>query len=210
MILALTWSLAVVSCALPPLDGSTRFEGKRISKVTIVYQGRKWVDEERLRRLMTMKKGSVYSGHAADADIKSLYESGLVDDVVIRKIPDYGKVRVQALITTSIGIPGPGPHVAIVGNSTFSDQRLFNEGFKGKALGRLFIRARVETAGRRMEAYYHRMGFTGATVALDVQRSRMWPLHPAYEQTYHLQVEEGPKPLAPVELLIPSKIVKNR
>ncbi|RYD24424.1 MAG: hypothetical protein EOP88_00010 [Verrucomicrobiaceae bacterium] len=190
MMLALTWPLAMVSCTFPPLDGSARYEGRRISKVTIVHQGRKWVDEERLRNLMTMKKGAVYSGHAADEDLKSLYESQLVDDAFIRVAPDHGQVQVKAVVTTRPGL-GAGPHVLLVGNNAFSDQKLFLEGFKGNGNSRLFYRTKVEIAGKKMEAYYRRMGFSGATVRLDTKRSKMWPLHALPEQEYYLQVEEG-------------------
>jgi outer membrane protein assembly factor BamA len=206
--LSLAGALAMVSCATPPFASSTSFEGRRISKVAIICPGPGTVDEERLRSLMTMKKGSVYSGHAADEDIKSLYESGLVDDVFIRVAPDHGQVRVKAVISTRSGI-GAGPYVVIIGNSTFSDQRLFKEGFTKNPRGFLFYGTRVEIAGKRMEAYYHRMGFTGATVGLDVKRSKMWPLHALKDQEYYLRVDEGMQTAAPVKHHTPVRTWRN-
>ena len=57
------------------------FEGKKISEVSIRYVGKKTVDEARLRNLMSTKAGSIYRSENLDNDIKTLYESGLVDNV---------------------------------------------------------------------------------------------------------------------------------
>lgn len=207
---ALPCTLALMSCALPPIDGSTRFEGKRISGVTIDYRGRKTVDEERLRNEMAMKEGTVYSKDAADEDIRSLYESGLVDDVMIRVDPHGREVRVKALVTTGPGMPGPGPHLAIMGNSFFSDQRLFKVGFKVTPSLRSCSRVHAEVAARRMRAYYRRMGFTEAEVTLDLQRSKMKPQHAAESQVYYLRVEEGPQTRVPLDLHVPVKTWRSR
>lgn len=200
--------LALASCSLPPVDGSTRLEGRRISEVRIIYQGRETVNVERLRRLMAMKEGSVYSKDAADEDIKSLYESGLVDDVIIRKESYGSEVRVRALITTSTGT-GQGPYFAIIGNSSFSDQKLFKEGFKGIP-PRFWSRVRAEVAARKMRGYYRRMGFTEAEVTLDRQRSKMGPWHAWENQAYYLQVEEGPRTGIPLEYHTPMKTWRTR
>ncbi|TAG11569.1 MAG: hypothetical protein EAZ42_00460, partial [Verrucomicrobia bacterium] len=67
--------------SLSGISHAQDFEGKTISQVEIRYVGPKTVDEERLRNLMVSKAGSAYRAENLDNDIKSLYESGLVDDV---------------------------------------------------------------------------------------------------------------------------------
>ncbi|HEX7261678.1 MAG TPA: POTRA domain-containing protein, partial [Luteolibacter sp.] len=73
---------AITSLSVLALAGTLHaqdFEGKNISDVSIRYNGAKTVDEARLRNLMATKAGTTYRAESLDNDIKSLYESGLVD-----------------------------------------------------------------------------------------------------------------------------------
>ncbi len=96
-------------------------EGKRISRLTIHQEGSKAVDEARLRGHIASKEGSTYNSDQIDTDIKSLYESGLVEDIRFQAEPDGDKVEVIAVATLH---PPIGPGVGFVGNSIFSDQKL--------------------------------------------------------------------------------------
>lgn len=96
-------------------------EGKRISRLTIRQEGSGSIDESRLRSCISSKEGSTYSSREIDSDIRSLYESGLVEDIRFRTKPDGDKVEVIAVATLR---PPVGPGVGFVGNSIFSDQRL--------------------------------------------------------------------------------------
>jgi len=57
------------------------FEGKNITEVAVRYRGAKTVDEARIRNLMSTKAGTQYRAERLDNDIKTLFNSGLIDDV---------------------------------------------------------------------------------------------------------------------------------
>jgi outer membrane protein insertion porin family len=118
-LLASGLSLAFASCANH--DGELATEGKQISRLTIHQEGSGSIDEARLRSYISSTEGSTYSSQQIDTDIKSLYESGLVDDIRFRTEPDGNKVEVIAVASLR---PTIGPGVGFVGNSIFSDQKL--------------------------------------------------------------------------------------
>jgi outer membrane protein insertion porin family len=134
------------------------FEGKTISDVVIRYKGPKTVDEARLRNLMLSKTGTTYRAESLDNDIKSLYESGLVDDVRFLAEPVGNGVNLIAEVTTRPGLGGVG----FVGNSIFSDQKLATES-KMKAGGALSDEQILE-ARRNIEKYYQGYGYPDVTV----------------------------------------------
>jgi len=135
------------------------FEGKNISAVTIRYRGAKTVDEDLLRNLMVSKAGTAYRAESLDNDIKSLYESGLVDDVRFLAEPVGGGVNLIAEVTTRPGLGGVG----FVGNSIFTDQKLAKES-KMKAGGALSDEQILE-ARRNIEKYYQGYGYPDVTVS---------------------------------------------
>ncbi len=130
------------------------FEGKNISDVSIRYRGAKTVDEARIRNLMSTKAGTQYRAERLDNDIKSLYESGLVDDVRFLAEPvGANGVKVIADVLTRPAMAGVG----FVGNTVFSDQKLAKE-TKLKAGGALSD-AEILTARRNIEEYYRGYGY---------------------------------------------------
>jgi outer membrane protein insertion porin family len=152
---------ALTSLALVTLAGTLHaqdFEGKNISEVAIRYQGSKTVDEARLRNLMASKTGTPYRSENLDNDIKSLYESGLVDDVRFLAEPVGDSVRLIAEVTTRPALGGVG----FVGNSIFTDQKLAKES-KIKAGGALSDEQILE-ARRNIEKYYQGYGYPDVTV----------------------------------------------
>ncbi len=152
---------ALTSLAVFSLAGTLHaqdFEGKNISEVAIRYRGAKTVDEARLRNLMASKSGTPYRAENLDNDIKSLYESGLVDDVRFLAEPVGGSVRLIAEVTTRPGLGGVG----FVGNNIFSDQKLAKES-KLQAGGALSDEQILE-ARRNIEAYYQGFGYPDVTV----------------------------------------------
>ncbi|MEI6818425.1 MAG: outer membrane protein assembly factor BamA [Verrucomicrobiota bacterium] len=153
---------ALTSLAVITLAGSLHaqdFEGKTISEVVIRYQGAKTVDEGRLRNLMASKSGALYRAESLDNDIKSLYESGLVDDVRFLAEPVNGSVKLIAEVTTRAALGGVG----FVGNSVFSDQKLAKES-KIKAGGTMSDEQILE-ARRNIEKYYQDSGYPDASVS---------------------------------------------
>lgn len=129
------------------------FEGKNISELAIRYRGAKTVDEARLRNLMSTKAGTQYRAERLDNDIKTLFESGLVDDVRFLAEPVGESVRVIADVLTRDQINGVG----FVGNTIFSDQKLAKES-KLKAGGTMSD-AQILEARRNLEEYYQGFGY---------------------------------------------------
>jgi outer membrane protein insertion porin family len=152
---------ALTSLAVIALAGTLHaqdFEGKTIAEVTIRYRGAKTVDEARLRNLMASKTGTIYRAESLDNDIKSLYESGLVDDVRFLAEPVGSSVNLIAEVTTRPALGGVG----FVGNSIFTDQKLGKES-KVKAGGTLSDEQILE-AQRNIEKYYQGYGYPDVTV----------------------------------------------
>jgi len=129
------------------------FEGKRITEVSIRYIGSKTVDEARLRNLMSTKSGSEYRAENLDNDIKTLFESGLIDNVKFLAETVGEGVRVIAEIQTRPAINGVG----FVGNTIFSDQKLAKE-TKLKSGGTMSD-AQILQARRNLEEYYTGYGY---------------------------------------------------
>jgi outer membrane protein insertion porin family len=157
---------ALSSLAIVALAGTLHaqdFEGKNISEVTIRYNGAKTVDEARLRNLMASKAGTKYRSENLDSDIKSLYESGLVDDVRFLAEPMGANVKLIAEVTTRPGLGGVG----FVGNSIFTDQKLAKES-KMKSGGALSDEQILE-ARRNIEKYYQGYGYPDVTVSHRIQ-----------------------------------------
>ncbi len=152
---------ALTSLSIISLAGTLHaqdFEGKNITEVTIRYRGAKTVDEARLRNLMATKSGTPYRAEGLDNDIKSLYESGLVDDVRFLAEPVGGNVKLIAEVTTRPGLGGVG----FVGNTIFTEQKLAKES-KLKAGGALSDEQILE-ARRNIEKYYQGYGYPDVTV----------------------------------------------
>ncbi|MFT3990614.1 MAG: outer membrane protein assembly factor BamA [Luteolibacter sp.] len=149
-------SIAVLSAAgtLHAQD----FEGKSITDVVIRYNGPRTVDEARLRNLMATKSGEQYRAERLDNDIKSLYESGLVEDVRFLAEPIGDRVRVIAEVKTRDAVGGVG----FVGNTIFTDQKLAKES-KLKSGGAMSDEAILE-ASRNIEKYYQGYGYPDVRV----------------------------------------------
>ena len=107
---------------------------------------------------MASKAGTTYRAESLDNDIKSLYESGLVDDVRFLAEPVGGSVKLIAEVTTRPGLGGVG----FVGNTIFTDQKLAKES-KMKAGGALSDEQILE-ARRNIEKYYQGYGYPDVTV----------------------------------------------
>ena len=141
------------------------FEGKNITEVTIRYRGAKTVDEARIRNLMSTKAGSQYRAERLDNDIKTLFESGLIDDVRFLAEPVGAGVRVIADVLTRPAINGVG----FVGNTVFYDQKLAKE-TKLKAGGSMSD-ADILEARRNLEKYYQGYGYPDVLISHRTQET---------------------------------------
>jgi outer membrane protein insertion porin family len=128
-------------------------EGKNVSQVEVRFAGVANVDEARLRSFISTRSGEAYRSEKVDNDIKSLYESGLVDDVRVLAEPEGTSLKVIYEVTTR----GTIVAVGFVGNSVFSDQKLAKE-TKLKVGGALSDEA-ILSARRNLETYYRGFGY---------------------------------------------------
>lgn len=164
------------------LSEATQFEDKKITSVQIRYRGAKTVNEARLRTHMAVAAGKVYSQTVLDEDIKTLYASGLVDDVEFFAEEVGGGVNVIAEVVTRPLIRGLG----FDGNSTFSDKKLAAE--TKVTVGQILSDAEIIKARRNIETYYEGYGYPDVTVSHRLQATS----RPGYADLVFL-IGEGEK-----------------
>ncbi|WAC20135.1 hypothetical protein OVA24_01925 [Luteolibacter sp. SL250] len=148
---------ALASCAAPPVN----LEGRKISRLDVVYEGAKTVDESRLRQFIEAKSGAIYSANLVDEDIRRLFYTGLVDDVQIRAEPSGDdEVTLRFNVTTP---PPLGSPLGFSGNHAFSDLMLIRaSGLKGVP------ESETDTfkAITRLEKFYQRRGYHHVSVVV--------------------------------------------
>jgi len=140
-----------------------QFEGKKVTSVEIRYRGAKTVNEAKLRTHMAVAPGKTYSQTMLDGDVKTLYASGLVDDVQFFAEDASGGVKVIAEVVARPLISGLG----FDGNSTFSDKKLANETKLG--VGQVLSDAQIIKARRNIEKLYEGYGYPDVTVTHRLQ-----------------------------------------
>jgi outer membrane protein insertion porin family len=158
----------ITSIILTSLSGvmlAQDYEGKKISEVSIRYVGSKTVDEARLRNLMVTKAGTVYRAENLDNDIKTLFESGLIDDLKFLAEAAGEGVRVIAQVQTRPAINGVG----FVGNTIFSEQKLARE-TKLKSGGTMSD-AEILEARQNLEKYYQGHGYPDVIISHRTQET---------------------------------------
>ncbi len=97
---------------------------KTIASLSFRHTTPKLVQDKKLSLLISSLPGTVYSEEKINDDIKSLWESGLVDDVKFSAKPNGDSVDLIASVSTRRGCCGP---VLFVGNSAFSDSKLLKQ-----------------------------------------------------------------------------------
>ena len=85
---------------------ANQFVGQTVRRVVIRYRGAKTVAEARLRTHMAVAAGKKYSQTVLDEDIRTLYSSGLVDDVKFYAKNVADGVEVTAEVVTRRLIAG--------------------------------------------------------------------------------------------------------
>ncbi|MCP5538041.1 MAG: outer membrane protein assembly factor BamA [Akkermansiaceae bacterium] len=143
------------------------FEGKNISSVSIRYNGPRTVDEARIRGFMETRAGQPYSAARLDDDVRSLYESGLVDDIRFFAEAVGAGVKVIAEVKTRAKIVAVG----FVGNTKFSNKKLASV-TKLKAGGVMSDEA-ILTARRNIQDHYRGFGYADVTVTHRIQAANV-------------------------------------
>jgi outer membrane protein assembly factor BamA len=132
--------------------------GLFISKIEFRYQGDRTVEEQRLRAFVISKPGDRFTPEAIDSNVKSLNESGLVEDVRFLSKPEGNAVLLIAEVSTRRPF---GPPFCI-GNTAFSDKNL--AGASGLTKDRKVTIEELEKARQKLKAYYVSHGYLGAQV----------------------------------------------
>ncbi|MGJ8678565.1 MAG: outer membrane protein assembly factor BamA [Akkermansiaceae bacterium] len=139
------------------------YEGQKISSVAIRYVGSRTVDEAKLRGHMSVNAGQSYSAARLDDDVRSLYESGLVDDIRFFIEPSGGRVKVIAEVQTRAKVVAVG----FLGNNKFSDRKLATV-TELKAGGVMSDQA-ILTARRNILEHYRGFGYSDVSVNHRIQ-----------------------------------------
>lgn len=145
------------------LDEVQSFDNKIVKQVEIRYRGAKTVNEARIRSNMATAVGKPYSRTVLDGDVRSLYKSGLVDDLQIFAEDAPGGVKVVAEVVTRPLISGIG----FDGNTTFSDKKLAGE--SKLSVGQILSDSQIIKARRNIEDYYQGFGYPDVTVTHRLQ-----------------------------------------
>ena len=161
---------------------ANQFDGKTIKSVVIQYRGPKTVDEARLRSHMAVSAGKAYSQTVLDEDIRTLYSSGLVDDVKFYAKDVEGGVEVTAQVVTRPLIAGLG----FSNNTTFSDEKLARETKLG--VGQILSDAQIIEARKNIEKLYLDYGYPDVIVEHRLQATA----RPGYADLV-FEVTEGAK-----------------
>lgn len=164
------------------LDEVQNFDGKKVTSVVIQYRGTKTVNEARLRSHMATAPGKPYSKTMLDGDTRSLYNSGLVDDVQFFAENVGGGVKITAEVVTRPLINGLG----FDGNTVFKDNKLAKD--TKLSVGQVLSDSQILEAVRNIEKVYQGFGYPDATVAHRLQATD----RPGYADLVFL-VQEGVK-----------------
>lgn len=140
------------------LDEAPEFDDRKIIALEIRYRSAKTVNEQKLRTHMAIRPGKLYSQTVLDEDIKTLYASGLIDDVQFFAEEIEGGVKVIAEVVTRPLIRGLG----FDGNTKFSDEKLAGE-TKVK-VGQILSDAEIIQARRNLVEYYEGYGYPNVTI----------------------------------------------
>ncbi|MBK1831046.1 outer membrane protein assembly factor BamA [Verrucomicrobiaceae bacterium R5-34] len=160
-LLVLTGLMMLVASATTA--NAQNFEGKKITSVAVRYAGPSTVDEARIRGNMAVRAGQNYSAARLDDDVRSLYASGLVDDVRFFAEAVGSGVKVIAEVKTR----GKIVAVGFLGNTRFSERKLANV-TKLKAGGVMSDEA-ILTARRNIQEHYRGFGYADVSVSHRIQ-----------------------------------------
>jgi len=171
-----------VSLILAGLLQAQDFSDAIIKGVDVRYKGAKTVDSAVIKGYMSVRPGQKYSVEKIDDDIRTLFESGLVDDVRYLAEPSGDGLRLIAEVTTRPVLSGVG----FTGNTVFSDKKLANE-TKLKA-GSTLSDTLILEGRRNIEKQYQDFGYPDMVVRHSIQPTSK----PGYSELV-FQIEEGPR-----------------
>ncbi len=139
---------------------------QKITGVDIVVKGAQTVSKSRIRNYMSVRPGQQFSYDKLDDDVKRLYETGLVDDVVFLADPQDNGVRIIAEVKTRPSLRA----IDIQGNTVYSDSKLRNE--MELTAGGVLNDAAILKGRRALETYYTERGYPDTTVTHRIENGQ--------------------------------------
>ena len=153
-------------CMLASTVHGQDFSGKTINSISIRYAGSKNVDEARVRNMMSVKTGQKYSAEKLDDDIRSLVESGLIDDVRILAEEQGNGVGLTFVVETKPRLAGVG----FEGNVALQDKEKMAEATKIK-VGVPLSDAAIFEARKNLQEYYQGYGYPEVAIDHRLQKT---------------------------------------
>jgi outer membrane protein insertion porin family len=152
------------AAAAPTSSFADPAEGKTISSVDVRYVGSGKVDKARVLSRLSLQPGQAYTKDKEEADIKSLVDSGDVEDVSISAVASGDSVKIVVTVQARAGLGD----VTFIGNSAISADKLRTvvEDFK---TGANVDNAKLQAATTELQDYYKKKGFTDVTVNYTVE-----------------------------------------
>lgn len=136
---------------------------KTIRKIDIDYVGAQSVGPDRILAQMSMKVGEPFTHAAMERDIKSLYASGLVNNIrILSEEMGSDGVRVVVVVQSRSGLAG----VNFEGNTAFTDSRLASK--VELEVGGPVDEAKVQEGQRAIRKLYQESGFGEASVRYEI------------------------------------------
>lgn len=136
---------------------------KTIKDIDVEYVGPQSVGPDRILAQMAMKVGDPFTHAAMERDIKSLYASGLVDNIrILSEEKGADGVRVVVVVQSRSGLAG----VNFKGNTVFTDSRLASK--VELDVGGPVDEAKVQAGQRAIRKIYQDAGFSEASVRYEI------------------------------------------
>ncbi len=148
--------------AAPAADTSGSKEGKTISRINVSQSGGGAVDRERVLANMSLKEGEQYAIEKEEADIKSLFSSGIADNITVNSRVQGGGVVVDVIIVPRAAMG----EIGFQGNSIFTADRLRDE--IDLSPGAAADDAKLQEARRTIEELYANKGYNDVLVSYNV------------------------------------------
>ena len=162
------------------IAGAQDFTDKKIQSLEVRYSGAKTVDESRIRNLMSVKAGDKFSAEKLDDDIRSLVESGLVEDVKMSGEERGAAMKLIVEVTTRPSLAGVG----FTGNTEFTSEKLAKESELKPGLP--ISDALIFEARKAIVKYYNGYGYPDVSVSHQIKPTN----RPGYSDLI-LNVNEG-------------------
>ena len=156
---------AVIGAATIGLVTADSFSGKKITDIQVKYSGDKTVDSQRIINQMSSSIGSKYNAEKLDTDIRTLYKSGLVDNVSISGVNHLGGVKLVASVSTRPILASVG----FAGNTKFMDKTLARK--TKLSTGKIFGATDVVAAKKAIREYYLSFDYPDIAISHSIQKT---------------------------------------